>query len=102
MNNGSGCRDRHCWLLCNHDNLADCQGEIDAVVHLPTPCRAKSVVFRLRHPDSKRIQSVTVQGEPSADFDPRQETITLVPAGETMTVRVKYAASVSSRQLKAL
>jgi len=66
------------------------KGEIDAVVQLPDKYTAKKVVLRLRHPDGKPIQSVTVQDKPYADFDPRKETITLAPAGGTITVRAKY------------
>ncbi len=66
------------------------KGEIEAVVQLPEKCAAKKVVLRLRHPDGKPMQSVTVQGEPHKDFDPRKETITLAPAGGTITVRAKY------------
>jgi len=66
------------------------KGEIDAVVQLPDKCTAKKVVLRLRHPQGKPIQSVTVQDKPYTDFDPRKETITLAPAGETITVRANY------------
>ena len=66
------------------------QGEIDAVVQLPNGCTAKKVVLRLRHPDGKPIQSVVGQGKPHSDFDPSKETVTLEPAGETITVQAKY------------
>jgi hypothetical protein len=66
------------------------KGEIEAVVQLPEGCTAKKVVLRLRHPEGKAMRSVTVQGEPHRDFDPRKETITLAPAAGTITVRAKY------------
>ena len=38
------------------------------------------------------MQSVTVDGQPHQDFDPRTETVTLTPtsAKATMHVRVQY------------
>jgi hypothetical protein len=66
------------------------EGEIDAVVRLPVNCTAKKVVLRLRHPEGKPMQSVTVQGKPHKDFDPKKETITFVPSGENVTIRAKY------------
>jgi hypothetical protein len=66
------------------------KGQIDAVIHLSDKCPAKKVVLRLRHPEGKPIQSVTVQGKPHSDFDPQKETITLAPAGETIAVRAEY------------
>jgi hypothetical protein len=66
------------------------KGEIEAVVQLPEKCTAEKVVLRLRHPDGKRMQSVTVQGKPHEDFYPPKETITLPPTGGTMTIRAKY------------
>jgi hypothetical protein len=66
------------------------QGEIDAVVELPNPCSAKQIVLRLRHPDGKPIQSVTVQGKPHTNFDPQKETITLAPTDRPITVIAKY------------
>jgi hypothetical protein len=65
-------------------------GEIDAVVQLPKDCTAKKVVLRLRHPDGKPIQSVTVQDKPCTEFDAKKETITLTPGDETVTIRAKY------------
>ena len=66
------------------------RGRIDAVVQLPAKCTARKIVLRLRHPDGKPIQSVTVQGQPHKDFDPRKETITFEPSGQSVTVRAEY------------
>jgi hypothetical protein len=66
------------------------EGEIDAVVRLPVNCTAKKVVLRLRHPEGKPMQSVTVQGNPHTDFDPKKETVTFEPSGEIVTVRAAY------------
>jgi hypothetical protein len=53
-------------------------------------CTAKKVVLRLRHPDGKPMQSVTVQGKPHTDFDPKKETVTFEPSGEAVTVQAAY------------
>jgi hypothetical protein len=66
------------------------KGEIEAVVQLPEKCTAKKVVLRLRHPEGKPIQSVTVQGKPHKDFDPRKETVTFEPSGQSITIRAEY------------
>jgi hypothetical protein len=66
------------------------KGEIEAVVQLPEKCTAKKVVLRLRHPEGKLIQSVTVQGKPHADFDPKKETISFEPSDRSVTIRAEY------------
>jgi hypothetical protein len=66
------------------------KGEIEAVVQLAEKCTAKKVVLRLRHPDGKPIESVTVQGKPHKDFDPKNETITFEPSGQSITIRARY------------
>jgi hypothetical protein len=65
-------------------------GQIDAVVRLPKECTAKKIVLRLRHPDGKPMQSVTVQGKPHSDFDAKKETVSLSPGDEEITVEAKY------------
>jgi hypothetical protein len=65
-------------------------GQIEAVVQLPKDCTAKKVVLRLRHPDGKPMQSVTVNGQPHKEFDPQKETVTFAPSGESVTVRAEY------------
>jgi hypothetical protein len=65
-------------------------GQIEAVVELPEKCTAKKVVLRLRHPDGKPIRSVTVQGKPHQDFDPKKETVTFEPSGQSVTIRAEY------------
>ena len=51
------------------------------------------IVIRLRHPEGKPIQSVTVQGMPHTKFDPQKETITVEPANEAIIVRAEYTVS---------
>jgi hypothetical protein len=66
------------------------KGEIEAVVQLPEKCTAKNIVLRLRHPEGKPMQSVTVQGKPHANFDLQKETVTFAPAEGSITIRAKY------------
>jgi hypothetical protein len=65
-------------------------GAIEAVVQLPKDCTAKKVVLRLRHPDGKPMRSVTVNGQPHTDFDPKKETVSFGPSGESVTIRAEY------------
>jgi hypothetical protein len=71
-------------------NSAVAKGQIVAVVELPAKCTAKKVVLRLRHPEGKPMQSVTVTGKPHADFDPKNETITLEPTEGKLTIQAQY------------
>jgi len=65
-------------------------GHIDAVIEPHGPLSARRIVIRLRHPDGKPMQSVTVQGKPHKDFDPRKETVTIAPSTEAISVRALY------------
>ncbi len=64
---------------------------IEARLQLPAQTTARKVVLRLRHPQGKPMLSVTVQGKPHTDFDPRRETITLAPGNGEVVVRAAYA-----------
>ena len=55
------------------------KGHIDAVVTPPTRTLPSEIVLRLRHPDGKRMKSVTVNGKPWPRFDPARE-IVMLPA----------------------
>ncbi|MHB8863951.1 MAG: NPCBM/NEW2 domain-containing protein [Pirellulaceae bacterium] len=66
------------------------KNRIDATIESPTRKPPRRIVLRVRHPERKPIQSVTVQGQPHQDFDPSKETITLAPAGSTLRVQVQY------------
>ncbi|MEW6742068.1 MAG: hypothetical protein AB1486_04855 [Planctomycetota bacterium] len=65
-------------------------GGIEARIDLPREISARTIVIRLHHPDGQPMRSVTVPGEVHMDFDARQETVTLAPAGETIAVRAAY------------
>lgn len=53
------------------------EGEMRAVATLPEPNRAAKVFVRLRHPKGEPIRSVTLNGQPHADFDPQKEWVIL-------------------------
>jgi hypothetical protein len=65
-------------------------GHIDAVIQPPKERPPRRIVIRLRHPDGKPMQSVTVQGKPHKDFDPQKETVTIAPANGPINVRAEY------------
>ena len=65
-------------------------GTMEVVVDPPTVDPPSKIVLRLRHPEEKPIQSVTVDGKPHTDFDPKAETISLKSGSKQMVVRVKY------------
>ena len=65
-------------------------GVIEAVIDPPTTRPPSRIVLRLRHPDEKRIKSVTVDGKEHKDFERATETITLRPSDRRMTVHVVY------------
>jgi hypothetical protein len=65
-------------------------GHIDAEIQAPKERPAQRIVIRLRHPEGKPMQSVTVQGKPHKDFDPAKETVTLAPSADPITVRAQY------------
>ena len=50
-------------------------GEIQADVRTPTARRPETLLVRLRHPDRKRIRSVTINGRPWQEFDPAREWV---------------------------
>ena len=66
------------------------KGEIEAVVQIAREMHRQEVVLRLRHPEGKPMQSVTVQGQPHKDFDAKKETITFEPSGGNVTIRAEY------------
>ncbi|MEA1950365.1 MAG: hypothetical protein U9N87_03200, partial [Planctomycetota bacterium] len=70
-------------------------GVIEAVIDPPvaksTAVKPPSkIVLRLRHPDEKPIKSVTLDGKPHKDFDPKAETISIKPESKQVTLRVVY------------
>ena len=66
------------------------QGYIEATVHPPDRSLPKTLVLRLRHPEGKRIVSVSVNGEPHDDFDAEREFIRLKPSPKPIQVLATY------------
>jgi len=66
------------------------QGKITASVELSRSAPPKSVLLRLRHPQAKAIQRVSVNGKPWQDFDPKTEVIRLPAASNLLQVAVEY------------
>jgi hypothetical protein len=66
------------------------QGFIEAEVETPTRERPRQTVLRLRHPDGKPIQSVTVNGKPHSGFDRNQGLIRLASRQGAVVIRVEY------------
>lgn len=66
------------------------QDRIDATVEPPSRRSPARMVLRVRHPQGKRIQSVTVDDQPHEAFDPAAETVTLTPSRTAQRVRVSY------------
>jgi hypothetical protein len=66
------------------------QQRIDATIEPPTRTAPQRIVLRVRHPEGKPMQSVTVDGKPHQEFDPQKDTITLTPGQNTLKVHVQY------------
>jgi hypothetical protein len=66
-------------------------GYIEATIQPPIRQAPKNLVLRLRHPEGKPMRAVTVNGQPHTDFEPRKETIRIVPNGAAPNVvRASY------------
>ncbi len=57
------------------------EGYIEATIRPPTRQAPGDLVLRLRHSEGKLMRAVTVNGQPYTDFDPREETVRIVPDG---------------------
>ncbi len=67
------------------------EGFVAAVVEPPTRNAPRELVIRLRHPDGKRIQSVTLNGSPHAKFDPDESTVAVPgPFPQQLELMVRY------------
>ena len=66
------------------------KGVIECTVEPPTVRQPSRIVLRLRHPESKPIKTVTVNGKPYGDFDVEGETISLPADPGRLVVRVVY------------
>ncbi|MHB0998628.1 MAG: NPCBM/NEW2 domain-containing protein [Armatimonadota bacterium] len=66
------------------------EGYIEATIDPPTRKSPKEIVVRLRHPDGKKIRSVTVNGEPHTDFDASKDIVRIKPSDTPMKIRANY------------
>lgn len=71
------------------------QGYIEAEVQPPTRSVPSGIVIRFRHPNGKRMKSVTVNGEPCMDFDAEREIVRVKPVGDRIVVRADYRPRIS-------
>ncbi len=66
------------------------RGFVEAVIHPPTRSLPKQLVIRLRHPQGKPIQAVTVNGQPYESFDSARDCIRIEPIRGPITIRAEY------------
>ncbi len=65
-------------------------GYIEAEVILPKRSKPDSIFLRLRHPQEKKMKSVTVNGKEYKDFDAEKECIRLKPTDGKVVVKAQY------------
>jgi hypothetical protein len=66
-------------------------GQIDATVEMPQDDHPKTLLVRLRHPEGKRIRSVTVNGRNWTDFDTAREWVRIPsPSGARYAITATY------------
>ncbi|MDA1088619.1 MAG: hypothetical protein O2901_16595 [Verrucomicrobia bacterium] len=65
-------------------------GKITATIEAPSRTAPDSILLRLRHPQAKPMQSVTVNGKKWIGFDPSKETIELKGLTGRVTVEASY------------
>ena len=66
-------------------------GRITASITMPDRSRPRELLVRLRHPEGKRIRSVTVNGRAWSDFDAAKEWVRIAqPAEDRYTLTTSY------------
>jgi hypothetical protein len=66
-------------------------GEITVILDAPSRQPPASLLVRLRHPERKPLQSVTVNGQAWSDFDAKKEWVRIVtPAAARYTISARY------------
>jgi hypothetical protein len=66
------------------------QGWVEAHIVPPQRCIPDTIVLRLRAPDDRPIQGVTVDGQRRATVVPARSTVRLRPGQDTLNLRVRY------------
>ena len=65
-------------------------GYIEAEIEMPKRVKVDCTVLRLRHPDEKKMKSVTVNGRGYKDFDVAKECVRLKAMRGKVVVRAMY------------
>jgi hypothetical protein len=66
-------------------------GEIRADVRLPSSSRPETLLVRFRHPEAKRMRSVTVNGRPWSNFEPEADWVRVPsPDAQRYEIVVRY------------
>ena len=65
-------------------------GVIRTEIAPPTREKPKQIVLHLRHPQSKKMREVKVNGVSTHDFDANKEVVRLISAAETLQVEALY------------
>ena len=74
-----------------YDIVSDVDNKkITATVEMPSRRPAKTVLLRLRHPQSAPLKRVKLNGQPWNDFDPAKEVIRLHDLQGTLKVEAEY------------
>jgi hypothetical protein len=68
--------------------LAD--GVVEVSIDPPVRRPPAVLVLRLRHPDGKSLRSVTIDGQPHADFEAAKECIRVRPVREPIHIRAEF------------
>jgi hypothetical protein len=73
------------YSLASH--LVD--GRVEALVQVPERDPIRHLRLKLRLPDGRRLQAVTVNGQPHTRFDPARETIDLTGFGGRLEISAR-------------
>ena len=65
-------------------------GKISAAIEIPTRREVESIIVRFRHPQRASIKSVTVNGQPWAEFDKDKEVIEITGLKGKVVVTASY------------
>ncbi len=74
------------YKITSHAN----DGYLEAEITPPARNKPDSIVVRLRHPQEKKMVSVTVNGKEYKDFDPDREIVTIKSWDGNIVVRANY------------
>lgn len=66
------------------------KGHVDATIELPNRNPAARVLLRIRHPESRKIRSVRVNGAPWKRFDSASDVVILQGISGTAHIEVRY------------